>query len=99
MSDTIAHESLPQHLNDRNATRHAAFVVKIRSVLLGSSEQFLTMCREECLVRRDDRLAKLQRRQNHLARDGCATSQFGDDLNLRVADKALPIQRDLRVRD
>ena len=69
----------------------AGLVIKIRAALPGGGEKFLAMRGEQGLVGGDDRLAKLQRRQDHGPGQRGAADHFEDDLDGGIVDHALPV--------
>ena len=97
--DAVADKAFAQRFDDGNAAANAGLVIKVRAVFFGRGKQLLAVRGEQRLVRRDDRLAQLERGQNHRPGDAGAADEFGDDVNVGIVDDALPVGGHQRTRD
>ena len=97
--DAVADKTFAQRFDDGNAAANAGLVIKIRAVFFGRGKQFLAVRGQQRLVRRDDRFAQLERGENHRPGDGGAADEFGDDVNVRIVDDALPVGGHQRTRN
>ena len=90
--DAVAHKTLAQRLDDRDAPGDAGLVIEIGSELPGRGEQLRAVLEKERLVGRDHRFAQPQRRQDHRPGEGCAPDQLDDHLDSRVVHHRRPIR-------
>src|ERR1039457_3396873 len=97
--NAVADKTFTQRFDDGNAAANARLVIKIRAVFFGRGKQFLAVRGQQRLVGRDDRLAELERGQDHRPGNARAADEFGDDVHLRVVDDALPVGRHERTRN
>ena len=96
LRDAVADKPFAQRFDDGDAAAHAGLVIEVGPVLPGRGEQFLAVRGEQGLVGGDDRLAQLERGQDHRARQRRAAHQFRDDVHLRVVHHGPPVGRQAR---
>jgi len=65
--DAAHDHRLAQHLDHRDGSAHARLEAQLHPVVLGGAEELLAVPCEELLVGRDDRLARLEEREDVLA--------------------------------
>ena len=89
--DAIAHKAFAEGFDDGNAAGHAGFVIEIGAVFFGGGEQFFAMGGEQRLVGGDDGFAEFEGGEDHLAGGGGAADEFGDEMDIRIADDFAPV--------
>ena len=99
MGNPVAHETLAQGLDNRNAPGHAGFVIKIGPMLARRGEQLLAVRGNQRLVGRDHRLAQPERCQDHGLGKRRSADQLDDGVDPRVLRDAGPIGGHQRGRD
>ena len=86
--DAAHDHRLAQHLDHRDGSAHARLEAQLHPVVLGGAEELLAVPCEELLVGRDDRLARLEEREDVLAGGLDPAHDLGDDRDRRVVPES-----------
>ena len=83
-----------QRVDDGDAAADGRLEGDLAVHLLRQMHDFLAMGRHERLVGRDDVLARLKCRHDHVARDRGAADELDDDVDVGVVDDVVVVQRE-----
>ena len=92
-TNLVAGEALLQRFDNRDAARCASLKIKAHLISRSKLKQFGTIFCQECLVRRNDMLAVLERTADERARLGNTADKLHDDIDIRIVHHLARLSR------